>query len=100
MLDFYGSQPINGADFSDIVKGCSLHKEDKDLFKEFDIENSGEMSLEDFTSTICVEESKPHHMQFLETILSKEEEIIEYKKKKAQSDRHSNNYDFLSFLNY
>lgn len=104
MINFYGTQPIKNEDFIDIVKGCSLHKEDavtvEHLFKEFNLNNNEGVNLEDFTSSIVAEEPKAHHHHFLDTVLAKEEEIIEYKKKKAQSDRHSSIHFIYSLTFY
>jgi Ca2+-binding EF-hand superfamily protein len=90
LLAFYGTQPIKSDDFVDVVNGCSLYKEDvTGLFHELDHDKNGEVSQEDVISSIAAEHSKPHHDEFVETILANEQAINEYKKKKAQSDRHS-----------
>ena len=94
LIAFYGSQPIKSDEFIDIVRGCSLYKEDDEniligLFQELDHDKNEEISQDDLVSTIATDDAKPHHNELLETILSKEQEINEYKKKKSQSDRHS-----------
>lgn len=98
LLNFHGNQPIKSHDFIDVVKGASLYKGDdiaiNGLFKELDGDKNGELSLEDFVSTTSADESQPHHNEFLESVLANEQGLLEYKKKKAQADRHSN-YIFL-----
>lgn len=64
------------------------------------MDKDGEMSLEDFTNTISGEDAKGHHVEFLETVLVKEEEILEYKKRKAQGERHGKSISRLFCLNY
>ena len=75
------------------MQGCSLHKEENittnDLFKELDVDNNAELSLEGLLSIIGAEDFKSHHIQFVETVLANEQQIMEYKRKKSQADRHS-----------
>lgn len=92
MLNLYGNEPIKREDFIDIVKGCSLSKEDSNqalsaLFQELDKDHNSEISLADFVGTISADNAQPRYVQFLKTIISKEPEILEYKRKKGLSKR-------------
>lgn len=83
------------------MKECSLHKDAsatvEQLFTELDHDKNGELSLEEFINVINTEDSKHHHNEFLESILANEQQIGDYKRKKAQSDRHSTYY-YISFV--
>ena len=91
LLHYHETPAIKSDDFVDVVRGCSLVNEDNIaadvLYKELDLDNNGEMSLEDFTNIISAEDAKAHHVEFLETVLANEEEILAYKKRKAQGER-------------
>ena len=92
MISFNGTQPTRSNDFVEIVKECSLYRDGDstvaaELFQELDVDNSGELTLEGFTSRICSEESKSHHNEFLETVLANEQMIADYKRRKFQKER-------------
>ena len=81
LLNYNDSEPISLKDFSDIVTGCSLYDSQSIsvLFSEFDVHQRGHISIEDFVS-IITSQNKPHHAQFLNTILTNESAILDFKR--------------------
>ena len=89
LLSFNGSFPIKKQDFADVVRGCSLTIDTSSqaisgLFNEFDIEKRGEISLENFQEAIPAENAQPKYIQFIQTALAKEQEILEFKKNRIR----------------
>lgn len=88
LLNPNDSEPISLKDFSDIVTGCSLYDQSvSDLFSEFDLHKRDHISIEDFAS-IMTSQNKPHHEQFLTTILTNETAILEFKRQ-AKKNRQT-----------
>lgn len=91
IINYNPSEPIKKEDFEDVVKGCSLVKapieqEMNMLFMELDADKDGEISLDEFLGG---EEEKvqTNTQEFVETVLAKEEEILEYKRKRMKERR-------------
>lgn len=89
LLSFNGSFPIKKQDFIDVVRGCSLVSDTSSqaisgLFNELDIEKRGEISLQSFQEVIPAEGAQPKHIQFIQTALAKEQEILEFKKNRIR----------------
>lgn len=92
LLSLSGTDPLKKDDFIDLVRGCSLVKEENNntlsqLFHELDLDKNGEVSLVDFLRAINNDKASSHHIQFLRAILANEKPIIEYKAKKAREQR-------------
>ena len=92
IINYNDSEPIKKEDFEDVVKGCSLVKEPVEqemnaLFMELDTDKDDEISLEEFLGQEGEEKVQSNIQEFVETVLAKEEEILEYKRKRAQAKR-------------
>lgn len=64
----------------EIVKGCSLSEgDDSSLFTELDQDKNGEVSIQDFLNSTSSEDAQPRHVKLVHNVISKEQEIIEFK---------------------
>lgn len=92
IINYNEGEPIKKEDFEDVVKGCSLVKAPVDqemntLFAELDTDKDDEITLEEFLGQEGEEKVQSNVQEFVETVLEKEEEILEYKRKRAQAKR-------------
>lgn len=94
LISFNGNDPLNKDDFVEIIKGCSLFKERPDfkiinLFEELDVNKDGKISLEEFIQVTSKENPLPHHSQLLNSILSNEQAIAEFKRQRTKANQLS-----------
>ena len=104
-----GVNSVSREDFEDLVRDCSLLADEgtidlSALFNEIDHDKNGDLTLSDFLATVGSSDSQRHHYarysKLLTSILEHEQDIVEYKRRRALKNRQGKAERIFILLNY
>ena len=103
LLNFNGIEPIEKADFAELVKVGLLVKGTEqaamDFFKELDKDKNEKLSLTDLLETAGAENSSKKNKDFIEAVLAKEQDLTSYKRNKLYKAKNGKPKFFIFSLN-